>query len=173
MCASTTPPPPPPPSQTKPSNIQKDGASRGTYTTLPPSLISPAVYSVLPPTMPFADQQIPGVTPHSLTIHTRNLKYLEKLKEDEEKRAKKFRDRSNKEKARSEKHVTIAAKKAEQGKDRRAAHHQKKAAKLKALSTVHHKAAQCSQAEFCKAKGLSELPPRPTLPSSSEGTASS
>lgn len=90
MCSSTAPPPPHP-----------NGASRGTYTTLPPSLTAPVAYSPLPPSVPFSDQQIPGVTPHSITIHNRNLKYLEKHKEDEEKRARKYREKSNKEKARS------------------------------------------------------------------------
>lgn len=147
-----------------------------------------------------------------------------------------------------EKHKTKAAQKAEQGKDKRASHHQKKAGKLDALSKVHHKvyitsplfsllyillapllpplpffsslsspspspsifslpplffsvafspslssrsrhspflsilksvpytvlfcltvvqAAQTSQAEYFKAKSLSELPPRPTLVNSS------
>lgn len=89
-----------PPTQHRQPSQQKDG-TRNTYTTLSASFAPPVAYSNLPSSLPFADTQVPGVTSHSITIHHRNLKYLEKHKEEEQERVKKYRDKSNKEKARS------------------------------------------------------------------------
>jgi len=132
-----------------------------------------AAYTKLPPTLPIASRQVPGVTPHSLKVHHTHVKFLDKRKEVEEEKSMKYSKKSLREKARAEKHSLISIQKGEQGKKRSAAHHRLKAAKLLALSNIHHKTAQESKVVYKRAKELSALPPRPTLFDSTVGCGSS
>eukprot|EP00026_Physarum_polycephalum_P012513 Phypoly_transcript_12834.p1 GENE.Phypoly_transcript_12834~~Phypoly_transcript_12834.p1 ORF type:complete len:243 (+),score=52.32 Phypoly_transcript_12834:318-1046(+) len=148
--------------------LKNKAAPPPTYTLLQPPT-PPAFYSKLPPNLPYASQQVMGITPHSLTVHHTHLKFLKKHEEREKEKDEKYSKRSCKENARAEKHLLKASQKLNEGKNKSAARHSKKAAKLIALSKIHHKTAQESRAEHKKAKALAALPPRPTLMVPQEG----